>query len=193
MDGVCAEYVCDHGLPEGHDSSYLSRGPIDSVCAEYVCDHGLPKGHDSSYLSRGQIETRRAYERNRAHHVRASFFPSVRSTNLRTLRCVCSNADRSTRRRDRATIIGMALVVRSRHDATRASSECVTTRGTEPIERSVCVPSARARETWRRDARDDAREGGAGLERKDLRGATTSSAPRRENGGGETTGRRERV
>jgi len=139
---------------------------MDGICAEYVCDHGLPEGHDSSYLSRGQIETRRAYERNRAHHVRAPFFPSVRSTNLRTLRCVCSNHDRSTRRRDRATIIGMALVVRSRHDATRASSECVTTRGTEPIERSVCVPSARARETWRRDARGRRARGWRGAREK---------------------------
>ena len=165
---------------------------MDGVCAEYVyvCDHGLPEGHDSSYLSRGPIETRRACERNRAHHVRASFFPSVRSTNLRTLRCVCSNHDRvdaSSRPRDdhrdgsRRSIAPRrdASVERVRDDARNRTDR---TRGVCPVgARARDVETGRARTTRERVARGS-REKICAVRR-----------PRREDGGGETTGRRERA
>ena len=69
MDGVCAEYVCDHGLPEGHDSSSYHTSPEDRAC---VC--------------------------NRAHHVRASFFLSERPVDKSPYIEVCLLQRRSSRR-----------------------------------------------------------------------------------------------
>ena len=90
------------------------------------------------------------------------------------------------RRHGRATIgramDGIDVAVRSRHDATRASSESVTTRGTDRT--SVCFPSARSR---RGDGtRDDAREGGARLEKRSARRDDVERATRgRGKGDGE--------
>ena len=167
MDGVCAEYVCDHGLPEGHDSSSYHTSPEDRAC---VC--------------------------NRAHHAsaRLSFFPSVRSTNLRTLRCVCSNADRvdaSSRPRDdhrdgsRRSIAPRrdASVERVRDDARNRTDR---TRGVCPVgARERDVETGRARTTRERVARGSREKICAVRRRRARRDART--------GGGETTGRRERA
>ena len=164
---------------------------MDGVCAEYVyvCDHGLPEGHDSSsYLSRGPIETRRACERNRAHHVRASFFPSVRSTNLRTLRCVCSNADRvdaSSRPRDdhrdgsRRSIAPRrdASVERVRDDARNRTDR---TRGVCPVgARARDLETGRARTTRERVARGSREKICAARRRRARRDARTGGERRR--------------
>ncbi len=120
----------------------------------------LPKGHDSPGC------------RSRLCVHRKSCPPRARpSENLFEISVHWGVFDRTRigRRRGRLTI-GRAIdvidvAVRSRHDATRASSEWVTTRGIDRT--SVCVPSARSR---RGDGtRDDAREGGARLEKRSAR------------------------
>lgn len=160
-----------------------------SMCVTTACPRVMTP-HHTIPLQR----TERAYAIVPTTSARLSFFPSVRSTNLRTLRCVCSNADRvdaSSRPRDdhrdgsRRSIAPRrdASVERVRDDARNRTDR---TRGVCPVgARERDVETGRARTTRERVARGSREKICAVRRRRARRDART--------GGGETTGRRERA
>ena len=163
MDGVCAEYVCDHGLPEGHDSSSYHTSPEDRAC---VC--------------------------NRAHHVRASFFLSERPVDKSPYIEVCllqrRSVDASSRPRDDHRD-GSRRSIAPRRDA---SVERVRDDARNRTDRTfgVCPVGARARDVETGRARRRARGWRGAREKRSARRddgerATRGRGGRRRGGASE--------